>query len=312
MMGQIRLFFLIAAASFSGVLGSDLLCRSTAFRDAVGRISGRGPLVALAAGKGIYESDLEGEDSFLGASDLVVLENLRRAAGRELVDTAGVDRQVSLLRAQFSSDQAFLGDLEANGLSLTSLREKVTDQLQALQWLERQITAEKAATEEQIRAYYESHRAARFTQPVRLRASHLFLTAPAETPLEVVQTKRELIDSLALRLSNGETLPNLAAEASEDEATKSRGGDLGFFSSARMPPDFFTEVEKLVPGQRSKPFRSHLGFHIVEVAEVRPARALSLEEARAEVSLALANERRALIAERLAGMLNHATYARSN
>jgi peptidyl-prolyl cis-trans isomerase D len=191
------------------------------------------------------------------------------------------------------------------------LRERIADQLRSLQWLEQQIVAERAATEQACRDYYEAHRAL-FTQPVRFRASHLFLAAPAETPPETVEAKRELTDALALRLSSGETLAQLAAEASEDEATKFRGGDLGFFSSARMPSDFFTEVQKLTADGRSKPFRSHLGFHIVELAEIRPARVISFEEARAEVALTLANERRALIAERLADMLSAATYASSN
>ncbi len=121
-----------------------------------------------------------------------------------------------------------------------------------------------------------------------------------------------MIDALAKRLRAGETLAQLAAEASEDEATKSRGGDLGFFSSARMPADFFAEVEKLAIGQRSRPFRSHLGFHIVEVTAIRPARVLGFDEARGDILLALANERRALIAKRLADMLSAATYARSD
>ncbi|PYJ09045.1 MAG: hypothetical protein DMF06_11195 [Verrucomicrobia bacterium] len=308
MMGQLRLFFLIVAASFSGVFCSELLCRSTAFRDAAGRLCGRGHLVALAAGHGIYESDLAGEEP---AADLVALENLRRAARQERADVKEVDRQLTLMRAQFGNNQTFLGELQANGLSEASLRERVVNQLRSLQWLEQQITAEKAATEQECKAYYESHRAL-FTQPVRFRAAHLFLAAPAETPPEVVQSKRELIDALALRLSNGETLPQLAAEASEDEATKSRGGDLGFFSAARVPSDFFTEVEKLAAGERGKPFRSHLGFHIVEVAEVRPTRVLPFEEARGEVVLALAKERRALIAERLADMLSNSSSARPN
>ncbi len=309
-MGYLRSFLLIAAAAFSGVLCSELLCRSAFFRDAAGRLCGRGHLVALASGKGIYESDLAGEGPS-AASDLVVLENLRREARKESADEVGVDLQLSLLRVQFGNDQTFLDNLQANGLSLNALRERIEDQLRSLQWLEGQIAGEKAAAEDQMRAYYESHRAL-FTQPVRHRASHLFLAAPDETPPEVVESKRTLIDALALRLSRGETLPALAAEVSEDEATKARGGDLGFFSTARMPSDFSAEVGKLAAGERSKPFRSQLGFHIVEVAEIRPARALSFEEARAEVSLALANERRALIAERVADMLSHATFARSN
>jgi len=79
-----------------------------------------------------------------------------------------------------------------------------------------------------------------------------------------------------------------------------------------MPPEFFSEIEKLTPGRRGNPFRSHLGFHIVEVAEIRPGRVLSFDEVRGEVSLALVNERRALLAERLADMLSTATYVRSD
>jgi hypothetical protein len=309
-MSQLRLSCLIAAASFFGVSCSELLCRSTAFRDAAGRLFGHGRLIAMADGRGVYEKDLDDEDS-VTASDFVVLENLRRAARNERADAARVDRELSLLRAQFGDEQAFLRRVRSNGYSVSSLRERIADQLRSLQWLEKQITAERAATDQECRDFYGAHRAL-FMQPVRFRASHLFLAAPAETPPEVVESKRGLIDALAVRLSRGETLPQLAAETSEDEATKSHGGDLGFFSSARMPPEFFAEVEKLPVGRRSNPFRSHLGFHIVEVAEIRPARVLSFNEARGEVSLAVTNGRRALIAERLADMLSTATYTRSD
>src|SRR5436190_7533969 len=146
MMGQLRLFFLIVAASFSGVFCSELLCRSTAFRDAAGRLCGRGHLVALAAGQGIYEGDVAGEEP---AADLVALENLRRTARKESADATEVERQLTLMRAQFGNDQTFLGELHANGLTETSLRERVANQLRSLQWLERQITAEKAATEQE-------------------------------------------------------------------------------------------------------------------------------------------------------------------
>src|SRR5437016_11321025 len=53
-------------------------------------------------------------------------------------------------------------------------------------------------------------------------ASHIFLAAPVDTPPEIVESKREPIDALAARLARGETLAQVAPEASEDEATKSR------------------------------------------------------------------------------------------
>jgi hypothetical protein len=309
-MSKLRLFCLIAAASLSGVYGNELLCRSIAFREAAGRLFGRGRLVALAERKGVYEKDLDGED-FSTASDLVAMENLRRIARREASGAARVDGELSLLRAQFGDDNVFLRRTRSNGFSISSLRERVADQLRSLQWLEKQVNAATGPTETECREFYETHRAL-FAQPTRFRASHLFLAAPAETPSEVVESKRQMIDALAVRLQRGETLGQLAAEASEDEATKSRGGDLGFFSSARIPPEIVAVVEKLAVGRRSDPFRSHLGFHIVEVTEIKPGRALSFDDAQPEISLALANERRALIAKRLADMLSIATYARSH
>jgi hypothetical protein len=309
-MSKLRVFCLIAAASFSGVFCSELLCRSPAFRDGGGRLFRKGRLIAITDGNGVYEKDLD-DEGFFTAADLVVMENLRRVARNEPPDAAKVDRELSLLRAQFGDEKAFLRGVRSNILSISSLRERIEDQVRSLQWLEKQITAETAVTEKECRDFYETHLAL-LTQPVRLRASHLFLAAPADTPPEIVESKREVIDALAVRLSHGETLAQLAAEASEDEATKARGGDLGFFSSARMPPEFFAEIEKLATGRRSKPFRSRLGFHIVEVTEIRPARVLSFDDAREDIFRALANERRALIAERLADMLSTATYVRSD
>jgi hypothetical protein len=303
---KLRWSCLIAAASFFGVFCSDLLCRSLALRDAAGRFLGRGRLLAVAADKGVYEKDLADQD-FATASDLVVRENLCRAARNEPVNEAKIDQELSLLRAQFGDEETFLREVRSNVFSISCLRERITEQVRSLNWLEKQITAETAATEKECRDFYEAHRA-QFSQPVRFRASHLFLAAPADTPPEIVESKRKMIDAFAGRLARGETLPELAAEASEDEATKSRGGGLGFFASERMAPEFFAEVEKLAVGRKSNPFRSHLGFHIVELSEIRPARVLSFADARGEIGLTLANEKRALLAERLADMLNAATY----
>ena len=307
-MSKFRLACLIAAAAFSGVLCSDLFYRSNTFRNAAGLLLGHGRLIAMMDGKGVYEKDLDDED-FLTLPDLVVMKNLGRMARKEAPDEARVEGELSLLRSQFDDEKNFLREVRSNALSVSWLRKRVVDQVRSLRWLERQIATETAATERECRVFYETHLSL-FMQPIRFRVSHIFLAASADKSPESVESKRETIDLLAGRLARGETLPEVAAEASEDEATKSRGGDLGFFSSERMPAEFFAEIEKLAVGQRSNPFRSHLGFHIVEVAEIRPARMLSFAEARGEILLTLANERRTLIVERLAVMLGTATPAR--
>lgn len=294
-----KLFGLIAVACCLGLIGSELLCRSASFRDAAGRLFGRGRLVTITNGKGIYETDLEEE---VTAPDLVIRENLRRVASREVIDPARVDREISLFKAEFGQEKTFAKALHSSGLSLSSLREKIGEQLRDLDWLEKQIGSEISVPEQACRNFYETHPEL-FAQPVRYRASHLFLAAHAETPPETVEEKAKAIKALGLRLSRGEAFSQLAAET-EDETTKSRGGDLGYFSETRMPPEFFAEATKLRPGETSKPFRSHLGFHIVRLDEMKPARLLSFEEARPEILATLANEQRVSLTDRLAKNLS--------
>src|SRR5437763_15614076 len=97
-------------------------------------------------------------------------------------------------------------------------------------------------------------------QCARFRASHLFLAAPPETPPEVVESKQKVIKALADQIRHGEKLGELAAAASEDEATKTRGGDLGFFSESRMPPDFFPRSSKCASEKSVSQFAPALVF----------------------------------------------------
>jgi parvulin-like peptidyl-prolyl isomerase len=300
---RLRLGLLVVVALVLGLAASELLIRSFAFRDLAGRLAGRGHLVAITQGKGIYETDLGDDEP--SAAELVVLENLKRAAANEAVAPAAVDREVALLEAQFGNDKSFRKALRIDGLSISALRDNATNQLRGLAWLEKQVRPATAVTEQECRQFYEAHRDA-FAQPVRFRVSHLFLAAHAETPPEMIEEKERAIATFATRLSKGETLSALATEASEDEASKARGGDLGYFSETRTPPEFIAEIKKLRVGEPSKPFRSYLGFHIAQVAETRAAHLLTFEEARSEISIVLANERRANRVDQIAKTLTGA------
>jgi parvulin-like peptidyl-prolyl isomerase len=300
---RLRLGLLMVVALVLGLAASELLCRSFAFRDLAGRLVGRGHLVSIVQGKGIYETNLgENEPS---AAELVVLENLERAAANDVVAPSAVDREIALLEAQFGNEKTFRKALLADGLSISALRDRATNQLRALAWLEKQIPLATAVTEKESREFYEAH-GDLFAQPVRFRASHLFLAAHAETPPEIVEEKERAIAAFATRLRKGETLSALATEASEDEASKPRGGDLGYFSETRMPPEFMAQIKKLRVGETSTPFRSHLGFHIAQVTETKAAHLLTFEEARPEISVALGNGRRANRVDQIAKTLARA------
>jgi parvulin-like peptidyl-prolyl isomerase len=305
---RFRLLVLLAAGLLCGLAAGELLYRSARFRDLAGRISGRGHVIAIASHKGIYESDLSDERD-VSAEDLVVLTNLGHAAATETIDSAQVDREMALIEAQFADDKVFRKVLGGDRLSISTLRDKVRTQLRGIAWLEKQVRSATAISESESRKYYETHRES-FAQPVRFRVTHLFLAAHAETAPEVVEEKERLIAALSTRLSGGETLSQLVAEASEDEGSTSRGGDLNYFAEHRTPQEFLAEIKKLSIGETSKPFRSHLGFHIAQLTEMKDARMLTFDEARPEIIVALGNGSRAASIRQITADLGTSDYSR--
>jgi hypothetical protein len=238
----------------------------------------------------------------IGDRPLAIEAALRGLSGKEHVAAHKVAKECDLVRWQFESEKAFFERMRATGFSKQSLTIAAADNLKARQWIQEWLASRITVTEEECRGFYHTHRDA-FALPRRLRASHLFLAAPAETPSEDVESKRLLIESLSQRIEQGEDFSDLVTEASEDEATKWRDGDLGFFASSRMLPEFFAAATNLPVGGLSKPIRSPLGFHIVQLTAIEPARLISFEEARAEIMNALQNEQRRLLADGLTARL---------
>lgn len=283
-MKAIRAFFFLVFAVLAGVLLAEWLYRSDQSRNAIREFAAR-----------VWASPEERDH-------LAIEKNLRAAAGNESVSAEEIAHELDLLRFQFADDLAFSEALEAAGYSDETLRAEIVEHLQARLWIERQVAPELTVAAPEIRQIFDANGEA-FTQPQRYRASHVFLAAPPGTTPELAAEKQSAIQGLAVRILAGETLTEIAAEASEDEATKEGGGDLGYFCALRMPPDFMTEVGKLAVGELSAPLRLQLGFHIVQLIEAKPPRAMAFEEVRGEIAVGLANERRAGAVGRLAEAL---------
>jgi len=304
----------ILVTVIAGIGCGRLACYSVTFRDAIGRICGRGHLLALVQSRGIYEADLDramaefrfrrgeldsdpgSKESFL--SKLIVLTAAQGLATGEKIAASDVEHEVSLLRSQFRDGKTWLAALRMNGLSQRSLRKMLRDNLRTRKWVDRQIAPQLVITAQERRQFYDLH-TERFALPFRLRASHLFLAAPPETAPEIVDPKSEKIKALVKHIKAGESFSELIGWESEDEASKTRGGDLGYFSAYRMPPDFFQATAKLRLEEMSAPVKTSLGFHIIQATDLRPARQMTFEEADQEIGATLEQGKRQAALEKL-------------
>jgi hypothetical protein len=301
----------IFVALLSGVVSATITAHSTNLRDKLGAICGHGHLLALVGGIGIYEVDVDralAESRYLAGSelaaeptiverqttlpDLIANASARSSGSSESISRSAVRHEVNLLRAQFADEKTWRAALQRSGLSMFSLAQTLKTDLRARKWIGQRIASELNVTENECRQYYDSH-AQDFFVPARLRVSHLFLAAPPETPPKVVEAKKATIETLSVRLSGGEDFAILVAQNSEDEATKLNGGDLGYLSATRMPPDFIEVATKLKPGGISKPIRTRLGFHILKLVDAQPPRQRSFDEVQTDIAIDLANQKRA-------------------
>src|SRR5205807_158053 len=153
-------------------------------------------------------------------------ENL---AHHEPISHAAIDREYGVLRYQMRPEAAWLASLYQNDFSPGSLRRQVARELQARRWIDREIANRVHVTTDDCLRYYQAHPEL-FSQPMRFRARHLFLAAPPETPPEVVEAKQRAIEEFLERVAQGEKFEDLIGVASEDEATRTHGGDLDYFS----------------------------------------------------------------------------------
>jgi hypothetical protein len=188
--------------------------------------------------------------------------------------------------------------LQSQQLTEAQLHARIVEKLRAQTGLESKL--ELNVTDEEVRAWFTAH-SAELQAPEVWRACHLFLTShdPAKPD------RRAEIEALAQQLNAGTaTLEDLIAKHSDDDRTKLRDGDLGWFSADRMPPEFIAAVRTLSMGKLSQPVQTKIGWHLVKLLDHKPARALTFDETRNDIVARLQNERRIAAVEKLLGELH--------
>ena len=142
-------------------------------------------------------------------------------------------------------------------------------------------------TSEEAKQWYDDH-AKELKLPERRHVRHIFL-ATLDHPSE--QAKATLTKHLE-RLKKGQTnFKKLAADVSEDASTKSKGGDLGWVRKKRLPGDFAAAVFSL--SQKSPTLvRTKLGWHIIEVTDIKAPELPTFKSMEKEITTALADSKR--------------------
>ncbi len=204
------------------------------------------------------------------------------------VDDKLLEQRWKEFTERFANADDMQKTLSLHGISgEAEMRLRIKASLEQDQYIARQLDPLIQVSEQEIVDFYQNHQK-KLAIPERVHCRHIFWASVEKDPAKV---KTDAESAFAALSSKQSTFEQLAAAHSEDENSKTRGGDLGWLHAARTPADFFIPLLALEPQQPTL-MQTKLGWHIVEVLEKRPAQERSLDETREEIRHTLADLKR--------------------
>ena len=186
-----------------------------------------------------------------------VLEPQADKYGIEVSDQDVSDR-MDEIEASFDTPEAFQEALKEQGLDEAHLRVLVRDNLLESK-LKEEVTKDVEPSEEELQAFYDEHKAD-FTQT---RTQHILVESKPRATSLYNQLK-------AIPPKNvDEVFADLAKQFSQDDATASKGGDLGFHSPGELAPEYEQVADSLDIGEIGRPLQTQLGFEVIRVTDRR-------------------------------------------
>jgi peptidyl-prolyl cis-trans isomerase D len=136
--------------------------------------------------------------------------------------------------------------------------------------------------EDDLLGFYEQQKS-NYVLPEGRRASHILILAEDQADKAALAEARAAAEAALARVKSGEEFAKVAKELSQDPGSADNGGDLGFFEKGIMDPAFEKVAFELEKGAISDLVQTQFGFHIIQLADIRPEAGKSFEQARPDV-----------------------------
>ena len=214
----------------------------------------------------------------------------QRAAKLNLIATdEEVDSKLHDMKA-LATDEEFNRQLKEKNLTIDDLKRDIRRELTKTKLINKEIESKINITESEISNYYSAHKSEfNLIEPQYHLEQIVVTNKPSKQVTNLQNSKasndeeaKKKMQQLKGRLDTGEDFASVAQRYSEDPATSSNGGDLGFIqeSSLQSDPDAFAAVSKLKAGQLTDALtvysgegsnRKALGYVIYRLVEKQPA-----------------------------------------
>lgn len=160
-----------------------------------------------------------------------------------------------------------------------------------------QIEESLKVSEDEMKKYYEEKKDT-FNTPEKVKASHILVKITESRDKEAARKLAEKIAAEAEKSAKEMgSFAKLAEKYSEDEGSKKRGGDLGYFQRTEeggtMVKEFSDGAFALQNvGDISKPVESEFGFHIIKLTGKKEKVEKTFEDVKLNIENTLKTEKR--------------------
>jgi peptidyl-prolyl cis-trans isomerase D len=136
---------------------------------------------------------------------------------------------------------------------------------------------------DEIKKKYEEE-SFKYRIPKQVRARQILKALPKDASDELVAKARQQLAELKIKIEAGEDFAALAKTGSDDEATRYKGGDLGFIQRGDMAREL---VDKLYVMNKdaltNEPVRTRQGLHLLQVTEITPPSRKKLDDVQEDI-----------------------------
>jgi parvulin-like peptidyl-prolyl isomerase len=192
--------------------------------------------------------------------------------------------QLDAVKQSIPPGKTFEQQLKEAGLTLDDLKKVIHERVIVRKVLDAEAFKNDDATDQEINDFYLKNKES-ITAPPQVRASRILVHVNEKaTPAEKAADKKA-IDKAHDRVVHGEDFSKVATEVSQDQSSKSNGGDIGLFKRGDNPDAGFDDVAfntKL--GVVSPVFQTSLGYQFLKVTDIKPGGQVPLADVRPKIS----------------------------
>ena len=155
-----------------------------------------------------------------------------------------------------------------DGQSYDGFREQTRKDLTIQQLQKRMVYDRINISAQEVEQFIEQQKLSGAIANDKYHIGHILIATPEAATPEDIQAASNRAEKIHSVLVEGEKFDDVALRESEGQQAL-KGGDLGWRSSAELPPLFVNAIKKMKKSEISQPLRSAGGFHILKLIDIQ-------------------------------------------